>query len=105
MWLTKTTSIQERSLMTELRQRYLEDLRLRNYTKKTQKAYVGVVWRFARYFQALAGSTGARADPTVPGLPGQRESSVVECVQSNSVRAAILISGDAGKEMGDRSNP
>jgi integrase/recombinase XerD len=44
--------------MTELRQRYLEDLRLRNYTKKTQKAYVGVVWRFARYFKRSPAALG-----------------------------------------------
>ena len=36
--------------MTQLRQRYLEDLRLRNYTAKTQQCYVYCVFAFARYF-------------------------------------------------------
>jgi integrase/recombinase XerD len=37
--------------MTELRQRYLQDLRLRNYALKTQQAYVECVSLFARYFR------------------------------------------------------
>ena len=37
--------------MTELRQRYLQDLRLRNYALKTQQAYVECVSLFARYFK------------------------------------------------------
>lgn len=36
--------------MTPLRQRYLEDLQLRNYALKTQQAYVECVAQFARYF-------------------------------------------------------
>jgi integrase/recombinase XerD len=36
--------------MTALRQRMLEDLRLRNYSLRTQKIYVGHVARFARHF-------------------------------------------------------
>ncbi len=37
--------------MTELRKRYLQDLRLRNYAPKTLKAYVQCVSLFARYFK------------------------------------------------------
>jgi integrase/recombinase XerD len=36
--------------MTELRKRYLEDLRVRNYSKNTQQIYVDCVKAFARYF-------------------------------------------------------
>ena len=37
--------------MTELRKRYLQDLRLRNYAPKTLQAYVECVSLFARYFK------------------------------------------------------
>jgi len=37
--------------MTELRQRYIQDVRLRNYALKTLKAYVECVSLFARYFK------------------------------------------------------
>jgi site-specific recombinase XerD len=37
--------------MTELRQRYLQDLRLRNYAPKTLQAYAECVSLFARYFK------------------------------------------------------
>ena len=37
--------------MTELRQRYLQDLRLRNYAPRTLQTYVECVSLFARYFK------------------------------------------------------
>ncbi|RPJ50860.1 MAG: integrase, partial [Acidobacteria bacterium] len=36
--------------MTPLRQRYLEDLQLRNYSVKTQQLYIECVSLFARHF-------------------------------------------------------
>lgn len=37
--------------MTDLRQRMLDDLRLRNFSRHTQEAYIGAVARFARHFR------------------------------------------------------
>ena len=37
--------------MTTLRQRMLEDMRVRNLSPKTQQIYIGLVARFARHFR------------------------------------------------------
>jgi integrase/recombinase XerD len=50
--------------MTPLRQRFMDDLRRRNYSPKTVKAYVAGVVRFARHFgrcPALLGTEHVRA--------------------------------------------
>ena len=48
--------------MTELGQRYLEDLRLRNYAPKTLQIYVGCVSLFARYFKCSPEDRGPEPD-------------------------------------------
>src|SRR5215475_5527006 len=37
-------------LMTPLRQRFIEDLRLRNYAERTVESYVGRIAAFAKHF-------------------------------------------------------
>src|SRR6476469_2450842 len=44
--------------MTPLRQRFIDDLRLRNFSAKTIKAYVAGVVRFARHFRRSPAELG-----------------------------------------------
>jgi site-specific recombinase XerD len=46
--------------MTPLRQRFVDDLRLRNFSAKTIKAYVAGVVRFARHFGRSPAALGAQ---------------------------------------------
>jgi integrase/recombinase XerD len=39
--------------MTELRRRMLDELRLRNYSPHTQRAYIRCVAGFAKYFSRM----------------------------------------------------
>jgi integrase/recombinase XerD len=48
--LVQRTSTTENGLMTPLRQRFIDDLRIRNYSPKTIKAYVAGVVRFTKHF-------------------------------------------------------
>jgi hypothetical protein len=48
--LVQRTSTSENDIMTPLRQRFIDDLRVRNYSPKTIKAYVAGVVRYSRHF-------------------------------------------------------
>ena len=45
--------------MTPLRQRFIDDLRLRNYARRTIDTYVGQVAAFARHFSRSSELLGA----------------------------------------------
>ena len=54
--------------MTPRRQRYIEDMQLRNYSPKTPQLYGECVSLLARQFQEVSGAAGARAHARVPAL-------------------------------------
>ena len=71
--------------MTPLRQRFIEDMEIRNLALNTQKAYVEQVARFAGHFHVLS----TRADNS------RGRSSPAARVSSNLDTASVSAGGDA----------
>ena len=63
--------------MTELRRRMLDELRLRNYSPHTQRAYIRCVADFAKHFRATPDRLGPRTGPRVSAVPGPAEKALV----------------------------
>lgn len=47
--------------MTRLRQRMIEDMRLRNFSTETQRSYIHYIAGFAEYFKTSPGQLGPEA--------------------------------------------
>jgi integrase/recombinase XerD len=59
--------------MTLLRQRMLEDLRIRNYAPTTVECYVRSVADFAKHFNKSPDQLGSGRDPLLAVAPAQRK--------------------------------
>ena len=57
--------------MTPLRQQYIDDLKLRNFSAGTIKVYVHAVERFARFLKRSPGDATARRCKTISGRRDQ----------------------------------
>ena len=81
--------------MTPLRQRLIDDLRLRNYSPRTIEAYVAGVARFAKHFHRSPDQLGVEHLRAVP-TPPARTRRVVESVQPDRGGVAVLLRHHAG---------
>ena len=103
--------------MTELRERMLDDMRIRNFSPHTRRAYIRYVARFARHFGRSPEQLGPehwydkdsvlRATPT-PGLPGKyMEVTVIglePTIGQLSIYGFIVRGFDEARNTGDVSN-
>src|SRR5215831_15194741 len=83
--------------MTPLRQRLVEDLRLRNYSPRTIEIYVAHVARFAKHFGRSPDQLGPEEMRALSTAPAGAQG-IVEPVQPDGMRFAFLLRQDAGAE-------
>ena len=76
--------------MTTLRQRLIDDLKVRNRSAHTIKAYVACIANFARYFGKSPELLGPE-DSSVSSISGQRAPRLFELSHSNSQRFAVSL--------------
>ena len=77
--------------MTPLRQRMLEDLRIRNYAPTTVECYVRSVAEFAKHFNKPPDQLGPEEIRVVAVVPAQRKASQALHLHSGRLRAPLLL--------------
>ena len=88
--------------MTPLRQRFLEDLRLRNYSPRTLETYLRHVVRFARHFGRSPDQLGPEEIRAYQLHLLQRAARFLECLQPGRLCLALPLPGHpAGRLRGD----
>jgi hypothetical protein len=76
--------------MTALRQRMLEDLRIRNYAPTTVSSYIRSVAEFAQHFNKPPDQLGAERSPVVADIPAQRKPGQAIQLHSGDLRSPVL---------------
>ena len=88
--------------MTPLRQRMIEDMKIRNYSQHTIAAYVMRHLPFGALLPQEPGPTGSRGDPRVPGGPGRAEESELALLQAGVGGLAVLLPACAASRRSGR---
>jgi integrase/recombinase XerD len=99
------SSVTEVAPMTTLRQRMLEDLRIRNYAPTTGACYIRSVAEFARHFNKPPDQLGPEEIRAWQLFLAQGKASQALHLHSGRLRAPILLPEHAAPENRDRPNP
>ena len=75
--------------MTPLRQRMIEDMKLRNYAPRTIKIYVERVVTFAKHFGKSPQRSGGSRCPGLSPLPRPGEARLLELLRPGHCRPAV----------------
>ena len=85
--------------MTSLRQRYIEDMQVRNFSPVTQASYTREVLGFARYFNKSPELLGPEQIRAYQVYSDQRKEAGGSFDQRCHLRASLPLSGDPQKEL------
>ena len=90
--------------MTTLRQRLIDDLKVRNRSEHTIRAYVACIANFARYFGKSPELLGPEEIRQYQVYLGQRAPRLFELSHSNSQRLAVSLLRYAQARLGHQSD-
>ena len=91
--------------MTPLRQRMLDDMRLRNFSPHTQDSYLLQITQFARYFAKSPEVLGPGRDSDLSTLPRHREETRAQLASHHRQCPALPVQGHAEETLGRRGSP
>src|SRR5690606_7079171 len=92
--------------MTTLRERMIDDLRIRNYAPRTINTNVAMVARFTTHFDQPPARLGpAEIREFQLHLINQKPEGVVELVQPSRMRTALLLCRDIAPRLRDHAHP
>ena len=75
--------------MTTLRQRMIDDLRVRNRSAHTIRIYTDCIANFARHFGKSPELLGPERDSSVPSISGQRTPRLLELSYANGLCTSV----------------
>jgi Phage integrase, N-terminal SAM-like domain len=81
--------------MTALKQRMLEDLRIRNYAPTTVSSYIRSVAEFAQHFNKPPDQLGTEESPVVAAIPAQRKADQALHLHPGDLRTPLLLTEHA----------
>src|SRR5262245_39678420 len=83
--------------MGVLREKMIEEIRLRNFSPRTEQSYVSAMVGLAKYYRSVTGSTQPETDPGL-SVASQRTGFIANLAQRGDLGDEVLLSPVSGVE-------